>query len=137
MKHLVWFTPPCEILISVYRNWSDEISRRKQDQAQTSACEVVFYNFNVPLEQVWLFDQLWITNVVMSVAIKLMNQIFVDRRGQKCDFIVYSLKKQLFFYALPVNSSTKNYALVTNEFYYLNQSTSPNSFQSGMRSKTQ
>lgn len=135
--HLVWFTPPCEILISVYRNWSDEISRRKQDQAQTSACEVVFYNFNVPLEQVWLFDQLWITNVVMSVAIKLMNQIFVDRRGQKCDFIVYSLKEQLFFYALPVNSSTKNYALVTNEFYYLNQSTSPNSFQSGMRSKTQ
>ena len=71
--HLVWFNPPCEILISVYRNWSDEISRRKQDQAQTSACEVVFYNFNVPLEQVWLFDQLWITNVVMSVAIKLMN----------------------------------------------------------------
>ena len=135
--HLVWFTPPCEILISVYRNWSDEISRRKQDQAQTSACEVVFYNFNVPLEQVCLFDQLWITNVVMSVAVKLMNQIFVDRRGQKCDFIVYSLKEQLFFYALPVNPSTKNYALVTNEFYYLNQSTSPNSFQSGMRSKTQ
>ena len=135
--HLVWFTPPCEILISIYRNWSDQISRRRQDQAQTSACEVVFYNFNVPLEQVWLFDQLWITNVVMSVAIKLMNQIFVDRRGQKCDFIVYSLKEQLFFYALPVNSSTNNYALVTNEFYYLNQSTSPNSFQSGMRSKTQ
>lgn len=106
--HLVWFTPPCEILISIYRNWSDEISRRKQDQAQTSACEVVFYNFNVPLEQVWLFDQLWITNVVMSVAIKLMNQIFVDRRGQKCDVIVYSLKEQLFFYALPVNSSTNN-----------------------------
>ena len=135
--HLVWFTPPCEILTSIYRNWSDEISRRKQDQVQTSACEVVFYNFNVPLEQVWLFDQLWITNVVMSVAIKLMNQIFVDRRSQKCDFIVYSLKEQLFFYALPVNSSTNYYALVTNEFYYLNQSTSPNSFQSGMRSKTQ
>ena len=121
----------------MYRNWSEEISRKKHDQAQTSACEVVFYNFNVPLEQVWLFDQLWQTNIIMSAAIKWMNQIFVDRRSQKCDVIVYSLKEQLFFYALPVNSSTNNYALVTNEFYYLNQSTSPNSFQSGMRSKTQ
>ena len=106
--HLVWFTPPCEIRISIYRNWSDEISRKKHDQAQTSACEIVFYNFNAPLEQVWLFDQLWQTNVIMSVAIKLMNQIFVDRQSQKCDVIVYSLKEQLFFYALPVNSSTNN-----------------------------
>ena len=81
---------------------------REHDQAQTSACEVVFYNINVPLEQVWLFDQLWQTNVIMSVAIKWMNQIFVDRRSQKGDAIVYSLKEQLFFYALPVNSSTNN-----------------------------
>lgn len=105
--HLVC-TPPCEIRISVYRNWSDEISRKKHDQAQTSACEVVFYNINVPLEEVWLFDQLWQTNVIISVAIKWMKQISVDRRSQKCGVIVYSLKEQLFFYALPVNSSTNN-----------------------------
>ena len=37
-----------------------------------------------------------------------MNQIFVDRRSQKCDVIVYPLKEQLFFHALPVNSSTNN-----------------------------
>ena len=79
------------------------------------------FNINVPSEQVWFFDQLWQTNLIMSVAMKWMNQIFVDPRSQMCDVIEYSLKEQLVFYALPVNSSTDNcyiylHPLAANKF---------------------